>query len=56
MIDKNMEPYYDIILSIFIGIIFILVLNSLYDMPRIIVINQTKHNNKLKAQCCDLNL
>lgn len=56
MIDKNMEPYYDAILSIFFGIIFILLLHSLYDTPRIIVINQTEKNNNLKRQCCDLNL
>lgn len=37
MIDKNMEPYYNIILSIFLGILSICVLNSLFDKPRTIV-------------------
>jgi hypothetical protein len=41
MIDKVLEPYYDIILSIFFGIMIILILHNMYDSPRIIIIDQT---------------
>jgi len=53
MIDKTMEPYYDIILSIFIGMICVLILHYLYDMPRIIVV---KDENRIQKRCCGLNL
>jgi hypothetical protein len=46
MIDKNLEGYYDIMLSIFIGVVFILVLNSFYDTPRVIIINDDKSINQ----------
>ncbi len=39
MIDKTIEIYYDIMLSIFLGIVLILILNSFYDSPRVIIIN-----------------
>ncbi len=56
MIDKKMEPYYDAILSIFIGMMCILLLHRLYDIPRIIVVNEKEKNKNVKVQCCDLNL
>lgn len=53
MIDKNMEPYYDAMLSIFIGVICILLLHRLYDIPRIIVVDQMENNKNVKTQHCD---
>lgn len=38
MIDKNLEPYYDILFSVFIGVVIILLLHNLYDSPRIVVV------------------
>lgn len=55
MIDKNMEPYYDAILSIFVGVISILLLHRMYNMPRIIVI-ESLDKNRIKSNCCDLNM
>ena len=57
MIDKNMEPYYDAILSIFLGIICILSSHNLYNSPRIIVIPQIENYSNLKKhQCCNINM
>lgn len=36
MIDKKMEPYYDILFSIFIGFVLIYILYVLYDSPRVV--------------------
>ena len=33
-----MEPYYDILLSVFFGVCIIFAINSMYDYPRVIVI------------------
>lgn len=38
MIDPYIENIYDIILSIFLGIILILFFNKMFDSPRIITI------------------
>lgn len=40
MIDQITERYYDIMLSIFMGIVLILILNSFYDSPRVIIIDK----------------
>lgn len=40
MIDKNLEPYYDIIFSIFLGVVLILSLYAIYDCPRIVIIEE----------------
>lgn len=49
MIDKNLEPYYDKLLSIFIGVVLVLIIHNLYDVPRTIVINSTDKYDK--TQC-----
>lgn len=36
MIDKKTEYIYNIVLSIFLGIVFAITVNSLFDKPRII--------------------
>ncbi len=45
MIDQKMEPYYDILISIFMGICLIIALHSMYDSPRIIVISSDSDKN-----------
>lgn len=42
MIDKKTEYIYNIILSIFLGIILALAFDSLFDKPRIIDVYMTK--------------
>lgn len=47
MIDSKMEPYYDIIINIFIGIVIIIFLHTLFNLPRIIIVydsKKQKHN------------
>ena len=39
MIDQELKPYYDILLSIFLGIMIVLFLHNSYDYPRIIIID-----------------
>jgi hypothetical protein len=66
MIDKIMEPYYDILLSIFLGVFLIIMMNYMYDLPRIIIIEQQSEkfnnisNDKLQNnsnhQCNDLSI
>lgn len=53
MIDKRLEPYYDIIFSIFIGIILIIVLYSFYECPRTITIvdRDADHLKHMKKSC-----
>ena len=47
MIDKKLEPYYDRLLSIFVGIVSVLVIHILYYSPRTIVVKtKNKYNNK----------
>lgn len=55
MIDKKMEPYYDIMISIFIGIILILFLHNMYESPRIIIIEKDSDKFKKSHQCSDLS-
>lgn len=58
MIDKKLEPYYDIMLNIFLGIIIILLLYNLYDSPRsvIIVSDDKEMFDNVKIPCHDLNI
>ena len=52
MIDKNLEVYYDKILSIFIGVVIVLIIHNLYDSPRSIVIKSTdKYKKKYNKKC-----
>lgn len=47
MIDKQLEPYYDIMFSIFCGIIFIMLIHNIYNLPRtIVVINDKEYFTK----------
>ena len=49
MIDKRIEPYYDIMISIFLGVVLVLTINTLYESPRTIIVfsdvNKYLHNN-----------
>lgn len=51
MIDKDLEPYYDRLLSIFIGIVLVIIIHYFYDTPRTIVITSTE---KYKNNKCDI--
>lgn len=42
MIDKKMEPYYDIMISIFLGFIAVYLINKLYSCPRVITYTDDK--------------
>ncbi len=57
MIDKRFEPYYDIILSIFIGMITVILIYYVYNQPRIITFeaSPSEHFTNRKP-CQDLNL
>ena len=53
MINKNLEPYYDKLLSVFIGIVLVIVIHNLYDSPRTIVLTSTeKYKNKKCNKIC----
>jgi hypothetical protein len=52
MIDKIFEPYYDILLSIFLGIFIILSMHNLYDIPRIVIKTDTNIDIKKNKICC----
>lgn len=58
MIDKKLEPYYDILFSLFLGIIIILFLYSFYDSPRtlIFVSDDKELFNNIKQPCHDINI
>lgn len=62
MINKNIEPYYDAMLNLFLGAIVILIFYALFDSPRIVVIENTSKNknnsskNALKPNDSDQNL
>ena len=56
MIDKTMEPYYDILINIFMGIIIVLILNSLYDQPRTILVKKNEPFTNTSKQCTNLNI
>lgn len=45
MIDKKMEPYYDIMMSIFLGFIVVYLINKLYNCPIIITYVDDKVTN-----------
>ena len=38
MIDKNIEPYYDIMLNIFLGFFLVVIIYLFYDLPRTVVV------------------
>lgn len=38
MIDPNVEKIYNIILSIFLGIVVVMIFNQLFDSPRVITL------------------
>lgn len=46
MIDENTEHKYNIILSIFLGILAVFVLSALFDRPRIIDIYNSENNDQ----------
>ncbi len=54
MIDKRLEPYYDIMISIFLGVILILSINMLYDSPRTFVIYSVVNDNEYKQNMCSI--
>lgn len=53
MIDKKLEPYYDALFSIFLGVIIVLFLHNMYDSPRSIVLDSTE---AFKSGCSNLNV
>lgn len=57
MIDKKLEPYYDILFSIFLGVVIILLLHNIYDSPRSVVVisNDKEMFNNIKLPCSDLS-
>lgn len=61
MIDKKMEPYYNILISIFLGVVLIIAIHCMYDSPRTIVVvsdheNFENLNNNIGRMCHDLNI
>ena len=40
MPDIRLEPYYDIFLSIFLGIIVIISIHNMYDSPRSVIVEK----------------
>lgn len=42
MIEKHKDYLYNIILSIFIGIMIILLLDQIYEKPRVVTVNTDK--------------
>jgi hypothetical protein len=56
MINKKIEPYYNIAISIFLGILVVLILHNFYDYPRTIIVNSDKQNVTLKKSCHDINV
>jgi hypothetical protein len=56
MIDKKFEPYYDILLSVFLGVIIIIILHNMYESPRIIVIedDNKEYFSNIRPQCEDI--
>ncbi len=51
MIDKRLEPYYDIMISIFLGVILVLSINMLYDSPRSFVIYSDVNDHNKYNKC-----
>lgn len=56
MIDQKMEPYYDILISIFLGICLIIAIHSMYDSPRVLVIEDDSEKFKNTHRCTDLSM
>lgn len=58
MIDKKLEPTYDILLSIFLGIVIIFLLYNMYDSPRSVVVvsNDKETFTNIKYPCTDLSM
>jgi hypothetical protein len=57
MIDNTLKPYYDKILSVFIGVVLVLIVHNLYDYPRTIMISslntyKNKKSNKYATIHC----
>lgn len=54
MIDKKMEPMYDTMISIFLGIVIIIMCHIMFNRPRIIYIKTTIPNSeKIVNKKCD---
>lgn len=58
MIDKKLGPYYDILFSIFFGIVIILLLHYMYDSPRSVIFlsNDKEKFANIKFPCTDLSI
>ena len=57
MIDKKLEPYYDIILSIFIGVLIVVLIYFVYNQPRIVTFDASPSEHFSNRQPCNnLNL
>lgn len=51
-----MEPYYDILISIFIGVCLVIALHSMYDSPRIIVTEGYQEKFKNTHMCTEFSV
>lgn len=47
MIDPNIERIYDIILSIFLGIILVLLFDKLFEKPRIVNVYMDENDKNI---------
>lgn len=58
MIDKKLEPYYDILFNLFLGIVIILLIYNFYESPRtlIFVSDNKELFNNIKLPCHDINI
>ena len=62
MIDKNIEPYYDIMLNIFLGFFLVVVIYMFYDLPRTVVVYSDRKKkdiievNEINSKCSDIVL
>jgi len=52
MIDKKLENYYNIMISIFLGVLIIIITNMLYDRPRTIELLASKDEHFENTNHC----
>lgn len=51
MIDKSIEPYYDIMLNVFLAFVLIIIIHNFYDCPRTIVLEINEPFANIKKPC-----
>jgi hypothetical protein len=55
MIDRRIEPYYDVMLSMFLGVILVLIINMMYDSHQSVVILSDDVENTTDIKCNGIN-